>query len=197
MDRKWLVGGILAALAIAGALALVVGGIVGRSIVPSAPAPAPSRPTLVPFTDTLTDVSISYPESWKRRAPEYQAVRFVPSSADDSAGVSVSVRKTELEPVTKETLPAVRSLTDDLLRADTRITAITEPAAVELGGLPGYRYRYTYRAQNSADGAHVHYFLFKPRRLVQVVLQAVPASRLPALQPTFDRIASTFRGSRS
>lgn len=195
MNRKWLVGGILAALALAGALALVVGGIVGRSIVPS--PPAPSRPALVPFSDTLTDVSISYPESWKRRAPEDQAVRFVASSPDDSAGVSVSVRKTDLEPVTKETLPAVRALTDDLLRADTRITTISEPVAVELGGLPGYRYRYTYRTQDGGDGAHVHYFLFKPGRLVQVVLQAVPASRLPGLEPTFDRIASTFRGSRS
>ena len=159
--------------------------------------PAPSRPALVPFTDTLTDVSISYPESWKRRAPEDQAVRFVASAPDESAGVSLSVRKTELEPVTKETLPVVRPLTDALLRADTRITAISDPAAVELGGLPGYRYSYTYRARGRDNGAHVHYFLFKPNRLIQVVLQAVPASRLPALEPTFDRIASTFEGSRS
>jgi hypothetical protein len=195
VNRKWLVGGILAALVLAGALALVIGGIVGRSIVPSAPAPSPSRPELVPFRDTLTDLSISHPASWVRRAPTDQAVRFVASSPDESAGVRVSVRKTDLEPVTKETLPAVRPLTDDLLRADTRITAISEPAAVELGGLPGYRYRYTYRTRDG-DGAHVHYFLFKPQRLVQVVLQAVPASRLPRLEPTFDRIASSFEGNR-
>ncbi|HEV2057728.1 MAG TPA: hypothetical protein VGR11_00140 [Solirubrobacteraceae bacterium] len=195
MDRKWLVAGVVGVLALFAVLALVVGGVVGRSIVPT-PA-EPSRPATVRFADTLTDVAISYPATWVRRSPRDQAVRILASSPDGSAAVSVSVRKSGLEePVTQETLPVVRSLTDDLLKADTRITALADPVAVTLGGLPGYRYTYTYRMADKTEGAHIHYYLFKRDRLIQIVLQAVPASQLPALRPTFERIADTFEGHR-
>lgn len=193
MNRNWLVGGVAAALALAAVLALVVGGLVGRSIVPS---PAPERPATVRFTDTLTDVSISYPATWVRRIANDQAVRLVASAPDASASLSVSVRKSGLEAVTDDTLSIVRPLTDDLLHQDNRIGTIGEPVAVKIGGLPGYRYTYTYTKADGSDGAHIHYFLFKGARLIQIVLQAVPASRLPSLQPTFDRIAGTFEGSR-
>ena len=192
MNRKWLLGGVAAFLALAAVLSLVLGGVVGRSIVPSAPPPPPA-PSTIRFTDTLTDVSIAYPSTWQRRISEDQAVRFVASSRDESAAVSVSVRKTDLEPVTADTLPIVRPLTDDLLRQDESITSVPEPVPVTLDGLPGYRYTYTYRTEDGRQGAHVHYFLFKPERLVQIVLQAVPAEKLAALQPTFDRIAASFR----
>ncbi len=195
MNRKWLVGGVAAFLAVAAVLSLVVGGVVGRSIVPSSPAPPPA-PATVRFTDTLTDVSVAYPSSWVRRIAKDQAVRFVASSPDASAAVSVSVRKTELEPVTADSLPIVRPLTDDLLRQDPRIGSLPEPVPLTLDGLPGYRYTYTYRREGGGDGAHVHYFLFKPDRLVQLVLQAVPASKLAALAPTFDRIAASFRAGK-
>ena len=195
MNRKWLVAGVVGVLAVFAVLALVVGGVVGRSIVP---APAePSRPATVRFADTLTDVAISYPATWVRRSSQDQGVRILASSPDGSAAVSVSVRKSGLEePITQETLPVVKPLTDDLLKADNRITAMAEPEAVTVGGLPGYRYRYTYQTANKTEGAHIHYYLFKDERLVQIVLQALPASKLPALQPTFDRIADTFEGRR-
>lgn len=197
-----MVGALAALLALAAVLALVVGGVVGRSIVPapestpdaageSAPA---QRPATVRFKDTLTDVSIAYPSTWVRQMGEDQAVRILASSPDGSAAVSVSVRKAGLEPVTPQTLPVVRPLTEDLLRADRDIEKIGEPVAVTVDGVPGYRYVYTYRRADGRDGAHVHYFLFTQQgRLIQIVLEAVPASRLPALQPTFDRIADSFR----
>ena len=194
MHRRWLFGGIVGALVLAAVLALIVGGVVGRSIVPS---PAPERPATTRFQDTLTDIAVSYPADWVRRSPRDQAVRLIAAAADESASVSVSVRKSGLEPITDETLPVVRPLADDLLRADNRITRISEPVAVKVGGLPGYRYQYTYRQRGGAEGAHVHYFLFKEQRLIQLVLQAVPAARLPALAPTFARIAATFEGSRT
>ena len=130
MDRKWLAGG-AAFLAIAAVLALVVGQLVGRSIVPSPdepqtpavePEPEPERdPGPQRFTDTLTDVSIAYPNDWVLRMSGDQAVRLVASSPDASAAVSISVRKSDLETVTTRTLPIVRPLTDDLLRQDERI----------------------------------------------------------------------------
>lgn len=197
MDRKWLVGGVVGVLALAAVLALVVGGVVGRSIVPE-PAPSkPAPPATIRFADTLTDVAITYPRSWVRRISADQGVRILVSSPDASAGVSVSVRRSGLEePVTAQSLPVVRPLTDDLLRADTRIKKISDPVVVTQGGLPGYRYIYTYRTQDKTEGAHVHYFLFKDERLIQLVMQAVPAEKLDALKPTFDRIAETFEGTR-
>jgi hypothetical protein len=197
VDRKWLVGGVVGVLALVAVLALVVGGVVGRSIVP-APAPsAPARPATTRFADTLTDVAISYPRTWVRRSSADQGVRILASSPDGSAGVSVSVRKSGLEePVTAQSLPVVRTLTDDLLRADSRILKISDSVAVTLGGLPGYRYTYTYRTQDKTEGAHVHYFLFSDERLVQLVLQAVPATKIDALKPVFDQIAASFEATR-
>ena len=179
-------------LAAAAVLALVVGGAVGRKIVP-APPPTKRVPPTVRFADTLTDVAVSYPASWRRRSPRDQAVRLVAASPDESVGVSISVRKSGLEPVTERTLPIVRPLTDGLLRADSRVNGVPAPVAVSLDGLPGYRYQYTYRTRDGGNGAHVHYFLFEVRRLIQLVLQAVPASRLAKEDPTFESIAGTFR----
>ena len=202
MNRKWLAGG-AAFLAIAAVLALVVGELVGRSIVPSpaepqTPAGEPERDSDPQrFTDTLTDVSIAYPNDWVLRMSNDQAVRLVASSPDASAAVSISVRKSDLETITTQTLPIVRPLTDDLLRQDERIGSLPEPVAVTVDGLPGYRYTYTYRREGGGEGAHIHYFLFKGDRLIQMVLQAVPASKLASLQPTFDEIARTFRKGRS
>lgn len=199
MNRKWLVGGVAAFLAIAAVLALVVGGVVGRSIVPSpeepqAPAVQPeTAPGTLRFKDTLTDVSIAYPSTWVRRLASDQAVRLIASSPDASAAVSISVRKSDLETITADTLAVVRPLTDDLLREDTRIRTLPDPVAVSADGLPGYRYTYTYRDDDGGEGAHIHYFLFKGDRLIQMVLQAVPATKLSALQTTFDEVARTFR----
>jgi hypothetical protein len=206
VNRKWLVGGVAAFLGLAAVLALVVGGVVGRSIVPSPTEPSrppaetepppPATPSEIRFTDTLTDVSIAYPGTWVRRMSPDQGVRLVASSPDASAAVSVSVRKSDLETITPQTLPIVRPLTDDLLHEDKRISTVPEPVAVTADGLPGYRYTYTYRGEDGTRGAHIHYFLFKGDRLIQIVLQAVPATRLRALQPTFDEIARSFRKGR-
>ncbi len=197
LERKWLVGGVVGVLALAAVLALVVGGVVGRSIVPKPTPSEPVRPATTRFADTLTDVAISYPTTWERRLSRDPGVRILVSSPDAAAGVSVSVRKSGLEePVTPQSLPVVRPLTDDLLRADTRITKIGDPVVVTQGGLPGYKYTYTYRTQDKTVGAHIHYFLFKDERLVQIVMQAVPATKVDALKPTFDEIAESFVGSR-
>lgn len=180
----------MGALALAALLALVVGGVVGRSIVPE---PSPTEPTTTTFRDTLTDVAITYPAGWQRRASKDQAVRILVATPDQTASVSISVRKSDLAQVTAETLPVVRPLTDDLLKADDRITSVNEPEAVTVGGLPGWRYEYAYRSEGDAEGAHIHYFLFKRQRLIQMVMQTVPATLMPSLLPTFGAIVESFR----
>ena len=200
MNRKWLLWGATAVvgLAVVLALSLIGGGAVGRSMLPSpeatTPRPAaPKRPLTVRFADNLTDFAISYPASWVRRQAGDATVRLVAAAPDDSAAVSVSVRSSGLAyAVNDSTVGVVRPLTDDLLHADRRITKIGDPVAVRVGGLPGYRYQYTYRTAGGGHGAHVHFFLFKDKLLIQIVLQAIPASKLSTLGHTFERIAGTF-----
>ena len=96
-------------------------------------------------------------------------------------------------PVTTETLSIVRKYTDGLLSADERAKQLVPPVAVTAGGLPGWRYRYTF-GSGASGGAHDHYFLFKGDRMIQLVFQAVPAERLPSVARVFDSIAASFRG---
>ena len=86
----------------------------------------------------------------------------------------------------------MRKFTDGLLAEDSRVRLLKEPDPVELGGVPGYRYRYTFRSSSNA-GAHDHYFLFKGRRMIQLVFETATKARLAELAPTFQRIAGTFK----
>jgi len=172
-------------------LALVVGIALGRSFISES---EPPRPDVVRFDDALTDVSLSYPASWTRlRSPDIE-VRLLASSKDASTSLIVRVTKSGIDTVTRRSLPVVQGVTDQLLKADGRTTNLSPPTAVELGGLLGYRYRYSYSAKDGGTGAHVHYFLFKAGRLIQLVFQVTPANGLAAIESTFDRIAGTFRG---
>jgi hypothetical protein len=117
------------------------------------------------------------------------------AAAGPSTSLLLRVTKSEIANVKQETLPVVRQFTDPLLAADERAKQLSAPEAVSLGGLLGYRYRYTYTGGDGSTGAHVHYFLFKPGKMIQLVFQAVPATSLPKAEPTFERIASTLRTS--
>ncbi|MGI8730906.1 MAG: hypothetical protein ACR2LK_13135 [Solirubrobacteraceae bacterium] len=195
MNRRWLVGGIVAVLGIAAVLALVVGGVVGRSIVPS---PEPSPPDTVRFEDELTDVAIAYPASWAELGASDPSARLLAAARDASASLRVTVRRSGLEAVTPDTLPVVRPLAEDVLRADDRIEDLGPPEAVVLDGVPGYRYTYKVRDRDGKPAAHVRYFLFRDdSRLIQLIMQASPASQLAALEPTFERIARTFEDTRA
>ena len=186
MNRKLLVVVIVAAV-----LALVVGAAVGRNLIsPETPAP---RAEVIRFQDEVSKVSIAYPASWK--------LLPLPSGESDVAlrialkgSAVLQMRSTEVgvEGVTFEKLPVVRKFTDSLLAEDSRVRLLKEPDPVELGGVPGYRYRYTFRSGSNA-GAHDHYFLFKGRRMIQLVFETATQARLAELAPTFQRIAGTFK----
>ncbi len=191
MNRK-----LLAIVAVAAVLALLAGAAVGRNLLSpsSTPPPAP-RADVVRFKDPVAKVSIAYPASWRRlpeRPGDPDLALLV--AEDDSTSLLMRVSDSVLDPITKEDLPIVRKYTDDLVSVDPRAKQLVEPLAVQVGGLPGWRYRYTFGSGTEA-GAHDHYFLFKDRRLIQLVFQAVPASKLPAAAPGFDKIAATFRGN--
>ena len=187
MNRKLLV-----VVAVAAVLALVAGAAVGRNLL-SSETPAP-RAEVVRFKDPIAKVSIAYPESWTRLQRANDPDVALLAAADDSTSLLMRDSLSGLDaPVTQETLPIVRKFTDGLVSADARASQITDPVPVLAGGLPGWRYRYTY-GSGATGGAHDHYFLFKGERMIQLVFQAVPAERLPAVAAVFDSIAASFRG---
>jgi hypothetical protein len=182
----------MVAAAAAAILALVIGAAVGRSIIPSgADRPTLTTPAPARFSDTDVGITLSYPAAWTRLRSRDPQVILV-AALSPATSISLRVSKSQLKGVTQQTLPVVRQLTDDLIAADRRAKPLSAPEAVSVGGLPGYRYRYTYATADGKTGAHVHYFLFKHDLLLQLVFQALPASSLASVEPTFTRIAGTL-----
>lgn len=189
MNRK-----LLGLVAVAAVLALVVGVAVGRNLI-SSEAAAPQKPDVIRVKDAASKTSIAYPATWKvLPAPEGDAQVVLSVKRDDSASFRVRATPTGFPKVTPAGLPVVRKFTDDLIGADDRVKLLQPPNSVELGGLLGWRYRYTYGSAKDG-GAHDHYFMFKDSLLIQIVFQAVPKQRLDDLTPVFERIAATFRGN--
>lgn len=191
VSRRWLaIGGIAAILAILG------GAYVGRnvlfhdSVAPDRAADKP-RSSVVVFHETVSDVSLRYPSNWTRRSST-EGAALVAVAPDHATSLLLRVSVTGLEDVTFKTLPIVREYTDRLVAADKTVRLLAPPQAVTLGGLPGYRYRYTYRG---ATGAHDHYFLFKRGRIIALVFQATPSSRFNGAEAQFQRLAGTFDGN--
>lgn len=190
MNRTWMVVGGLAAI-----LALAGGVFLGRKVIEgNEPKQSTSAAQSARFHEPISNVSIAVPPTWTRLRSSDREVRLL-AAADTSTSLLMRVTKAGLATVTKQSLPVVKEYTDALLKQDTRARQLAAPAPIELGGLPGWRYRYTYSSTDGSTGSHVHYFLFKNGRMIQLVFQAMPPDRLAALELTFDRIAGTFRGS--
>lgn len=188
VNRKWMVVAGAAAI-----LALFIGVKVGRGIIssdgsenPTATAPVPAQ-----FSDSQIGITLRYPATWSRLRSRDPQVLLV-AALSPSTSLSLRAAKSQLKDVTTRNLPVVRELTDDLIAADKRAKLLSEPEPVAVGGLPGYRYRYTYATADGASGAHVHYFLFKKDLLIQLVFQALPAASLASVEPTFNTIAGTL-----
>lgn len=188
MNRK-----LLFVVAVAAVIALLAGAAVGRNLLSSA---TPDKPPadVVRFKDEISKVSIAFPATWTRladRPSEPDLALLV--AKDDTATMLMRISNVGLDEVTREGLPVVKKFTDGLLAEDPRTRQLEPAIPVELGGLLGWRYRYVF-GPGEGTGAHDHYFLFKGVRMIQLVFEAVPARLLPALAPTFDEIASSFRG---
>jgi hypothetical protein len=191
---------LLAIVVVAAVVALVAGAAIGRNML-SSDTSTPKRGTVVHFKDELSKVSIDYPGTWHRvpdNPSQPDLSLLVTAPGDPTTLMLMRITASGLDPVTYASLPVARGYTDDLLAQDPR-AKILRRDPVRLGGLAGWRYRYT-TGSGDAESAHDHYFLFKngkPKKgmLVQIVFQATPPERLGELEPTFQRIAGTFKGS--
>lgn len=180
-------------VAVAAVAALLAGAAVGRNLLSPATSPT-QRPDVVRFKDEISKVSIAYPASWRRleAQPDQPDIALI-VQGDEFGSLIVRAAPAGIVNPTKQTLPIARKFTDGLVAEDPLAKQIVDPVEVELGGLLGIRYRYTF-GKGAMRGAHDHYFLFKDGRLIQLVFQAIPVERLAGLTPVFQRIAGTFRG---
>lgn len=191
--RRWALIAVVLVAALAASIAA------GSSVIDSPPAttttatpvPTPTAPAVpagfVTFRDEAEGYTIAYPQIWERQTPSDDQVRLL---AAEGSAVSMLIRVAPIGlDVTVETLNIARELTDSLVGADRRTKLLSEPEPVTLDGVPAYRYVYSY----GKGGAHIHYFVFLPKRLLTLVFQVPSVRALQRDSDLLDRVAGTFR----
>lgn len=177
-----LVVGLIAAVALVSGERLVAG---------PTEAPPPDDIAMTDFRDEDTGFALAYPADWQRLPPADADVRLIVTPNQED---SILVRVVTLDaPVTAEDLPAIRVFTDELITGGEPVRVLADPAHVEVGGLPGIQYIYTFTdARSGQEGVHSHYFLFDGDTMYAIVLQALPAEDFAALAPTFEAVLESF-----
>lgn len=204
--RRWLliVLGVVLGIGIVAAAAIAGQRLVGQKQRPTAAAPEngeeaaspapPSNPAeFVEFRHDPLGIAISYPANWttipRENDPQVLLV------ATGSPSESFLLRAIALPaPIPPDKIPEMKQLTDQMVTAGAGVELLTEPRQIELAGLPGYYYFYSFQdAQTGQTGVHSHYILAKGDHLIVLVFQALPAEEFPRLAPLFDRIAESLR----
>lgn len=165
---------------------------------PAAPPkpPANAAPAGVPkdfteFKDDKLGVGLSYPGSWARLKTDDPQIALLVSNGPEESFLLRSV------PLQKEVGPKnlneAKQLTDQIIGSNKGIQQVTEPKQIELGGLPGFFYFYSFKDQASGQvGAHSHFFLFKGKTMITLVFQTVPSQQFPGAAKVYDQITSSF-----
>lgn len=193
---------VVAAVLVAGVLATLAAGLGQRMLAPP-PSPPPAAGTqsstpgsapedFVEFRSEQGGFALSYPKSWRRLQSEDPQVALVAANGQND---SFLVRVVELDAaVGPEQLPAAKQLADRIVKANESVELLTEPAKIELAGLPGYFYFYSFEDPASKQkGVHSHFFLFNEKKMITLVFQSIPAEQFPRMAPTFDKITNSFR----
>lgn len=197
---------VVAAVLVAGVLATLGAQFGQRILSPPQPQPPPPPPQaaaqpsspnspsaeFVEFRNEQAGIALSLPKSWKQLQTDDPQVVLV--AAKDQQN-SFLVRTVELDtPVGPQELPAAKKLADQVVSSNKSAKLLAEPSQVELAGLPGYFYFYSFEdPATKQTGAHSHFFLFDGKRMITIVFQAVPVEQFPQVAPTFDKITNSFR----
>lgn len=157
-----------------------------------APAEGANPGAVTEFRNDQAGIALSYPANW---VPLKTADPQILLLASDGPENSFLVRSVDLpKPVGKPELPAAKQLTDQIVGGNKTAKMITEPKQVELGGLPGYWYLYSFKDEASGqEGAHSHFFLFKGNKMLTFVFQTVPVDQFQQSAPVFDQITASLR----
>jgi hypothetical protein len=146
---------------------------------------------LTEFRNDKVGIALSYPASWAQlRSPDPQVLLVASEGQEGTFQLRAVDLPTE---VSQEQLPAAKQLTDQIVGANKTAKMLAEPKQVQLGGLPGYWYLYTFKdGATGQEGGHSHFFIFKGKTMLSFVFEALPASRFGEAAPTFDQITSSF-----
>lgn len=184
LKQAWLLAVGAVVLGVAGS------GCGGGSSKAATPAPRPSSLGWREHVDAQAGFVIDYPENWSIYQPIDPGVQFLAGPNDHDF---VEVRVISNLPVNfaPGDTQVMKQVVDRLLA--TQAIAIVSTTQVNIAGLTGWEYVYSFRDPRAGVGVHVHVFLFQGNRLHTIVLQALPASQLKLLAPTFDRILNHYR----
>lgn len=157
-----------------------------------APAEAPQPTEFTEFRNEQAGIALSYPSNWVELNTNDPQILLLASDGPEN---SFLVRAVELpNPVGKEQLGAAKQLTDQIVGSNKTAQMIAGPKPVELGGLPGYWYLYSFKDEASGqNGAHSHFFLFKGNTMLTFVFQTLPVDEFQQSAPVFDQITASFR----
>lgn len=153
-----------------------------------------TRDDLVEFESAEGGFAISHPKDWERiEPPPDSAVKLV-ATPDDRSSLQVSTTDLGFS-VGPDELPGMRQYTTSRIESSgENVDIMAGPSRVELDGLPGHVYIYTFVDPDTGEtGVHSHYFLFDGDRMFTLVFQALPEDRYEELAPLFDTIAESFR----
>lgn len=153
-----------------------------------------TRRDLVEFESGEGGFAISYPEDWERIEPPPDSPVKLVATPDDRNSLQVSTADLGFS-VGPEELPGMRQYTTSRIESSgENVDVVAGPSRVELDGLPGHVYIYTFVDPDTGEtGVHSHYFLFDGDRMFTLVFQALPEERYEELAPLFDTIAESFR----
>jgi len=178
-----------------GVLTVLVVGLAGFAFVlgtgKDSSGPAPAKPAPLPvtsFTDRQTGATLEYPRSWRQVQVPNATYRLVLDGGNDT-GMTFRVFNTDVA-TTAANLENVKSVTDGVVTSNASVK-ILKQQAIQLNGMVGYYYLYTFTDDNGLSAVHAHYFLFQGRKMNMIVFQATPDD-FPGKAAIFDKIAESF-----
>ena len=187
---------IVVVVLVAAGLATLASGV-GQRLLDPGGTPATAAPPGVPprfaeFRSSQAGFAVSYPADWMRLQTADPQVVLIAARGPE---ISFLVRVAELDvAIGPQELPAAKQLTDQIVTANESVELLAEPQPIELAGLPGYFYFYSFQDPDSGQrGVHSHLFVFKGQKLIALVFQALPAEQFRPAADTFDQITGSFR----
>lgn len=155
---------------------------------PTSPAPSPFE--LVPFRGE--GFRIGLPRGWRRIESPDPQVALV-ATGDRGGSMLVRVAEPGFAIDGPDQLADAQRFTDRIVTSGQDVELLAQPARIELDGLPGWYYFYTFEERSSGQrGVHAHYFVFDGPTMFSLVFQTLPADRFVDLAPTFDAVAASF-----
>jgi len=180
-----------------------VGGVaLGRKAKRPSSTPKTTTPTTSARVVTLPDdafitykdlepefaFTIRYPRGWTRSQAPVKEIRLLASDGKQFSTL-VRVIRTE-EATTPANLANVKTFAEGSLDANIKIL---KQDTVNVNGLIGFRYIYTYTDSTSGlAGAHIHYFLFQGHKMNSIVFEAANGD-FSGMEGVFDQMLDSFR----